>query len=153
VAGACRDRSGCGKGRYRKIDRRKILKGAEASKFQFRKEPSLMLSCSHLARQVLLNRWIWLFAGVFSIHAHAADSQIFVNSVPLSADAVRQLQRIYPVPIKPGRYWYDAVSGAWGWEGEPIAGQMAPGLKLGGPLRADASRGTSGIFINGRQIT
>jgi hypothetical protein len=63
------------------------------------------------------------------------------------------LQRIYPVSIQPGRYWYDTVSGAYGFEGEPIAGQMLPGLRLGGPLRADASRGTSGVFINGRQLT
>jgi len=96
-----------------------------------------------------------LLAPLCIASALAADpsTQVVVNAVPLSADSVRQLQRIYPVPIKPGRYWYDAVSGAWGWEGEPIAGQMLPGLKLGGPLRADASRGTSGIFINGRQIT
>jgi hypothetical protein len=85
--------------------------------------------------------------------AFAAGAPIVVNAVPLSAEAVRQLKSIYPVPIKPGRYWYDAVSGAWGLEGGPIAGQMLPRLKLGGPLRADASRGTSGIFINGREIT
>lgn len=84
---------------------------------------------------------------------HAADAPIVVNGVPLSTETVRQLKRLYPVPIKPGRYWYDAFSGAWGLEGGPIAGQMLPGLKLGGPLRADASRGTSGIFINGRQLT
>jgi hypothetical protein len=30
---------------------------------------------------------------------------------------------------------------------------MIAGLALGGPLRADASRGTSGVFINGRHIT
>jgi hypothetical protein len=98
-------------------------------------------------------RYLGALLASFVAYVYAADSQIFVNSVPLSAESVRQLQRIYSVPIKPGRYWYDAFSGAWGWEGEPIAGQMAPGLKLGGPLRADASRGTSGIFINGRQIT
>jgi hypothetical protein len=63
------------------------------------------------------------------------------------------LQQIYPVPIPPGRYWYDAISGAYGREGEPIAGQMISGLALGGRLAADASRGASGIFINGREIT
>jgi hypothetical protein len=57
------------------------------------------------------------------------------------------------VAIAPGRYWYDSVSGAHGREGEPIGGQMIAGLSLGGPLEADASRGTSGVFINGRQIT
>jgi len=87
--------------------------------------------------------------------AHAADKStaIVVNAVSLTAETVQMLQRIYPVPIRPGRYWYDAVSGAYGPEGGPIAGQMLPGLRLGGPLRADASRGTSGVFINGRQLT
>ena len=98
-----------------------------------------------------------LAVSVGAAAAHAADgpapTQIIVNTVPLTADTVRQLQRLYPVPIRPGRYWYDAVSGAWGQEGGPIAGQMSAGLKLGGPLRADASRGTSRVFINARQIT
>lgn len=87
--------------------------------------------------------------------AHAADSsnKIIVNTVPLTAETVQTLQRIYPVSIQPGRYWYDAVSGAYGLEGGPIAGQMLPGLRLGGSLGADASRGTSGVFINGRQLT
>lgn len=83
----------------------------------------------------------------------AGDASIVVNGQALSAETVRQLQQVYPVAIAPGRYWYDAVSGAYGREGEPIAGQMMAGLSLGGPLLADASRGTSGVFINGRQIT
>ena len=78
---------------------------------------------------------------------------IVVNGQALSAETVRQLQQIYPVAIPPGRYWYDPISGAWGRDGEPIAGQMLAGLSLGGPLQANASRGSSGVFINGRQIT
>ena len=78
---------------------------------------------------------------------------IVVNGQALSAETMRQLQQIYPVAIPPGRYWYDPISGAWGREGEPIAGQMLAGLSLGGPLQANASRGSSGVFINGRQIT
>lgn len=87
--------------------------------------------------------------------ANAADqpSPVIVNAVPLSVSTLAALQRVYPVPIQPGRYWYDPVSGAYGAEGGPIAGQMSPGLRLGGPLRADASRGTSRVFINGRQLT
>ena len=81
------------------------------------------------------------------------ETGVIVNAVPLTVETVRELQQIYPVPIGPGRYWYDPVSGAWGMEGGPIAGQMLPGLRLGGPLRADASRGTSGVFINGRELT
>lgn len=81
------------------------------------------------------------------------DVSIVVNGVALSAETVRQLQQVYPVAIPPGRYWYDSVAGVYGREGEPIAGQMIPGLSLGGSLKADASRGTSGVFINGRHIT
>ena len=81
------------------------------------------------------------------------DSSVVVNGSVLSADVIRQLQQLYPVPIPPGRYWYDPISGGYGREGEPIAGQMLPGLALGGTLAPEASRGTSGVFINGRQLT
>jgi hypothetical protein len=78
---------------------------------------------------------------------------VVVNRVALPAETVRALERAYRVPIAPGRYWYDALSGAWGIEGAPISGQMMPGLRLGGPLRADASRGNTRVFINGRELT
>ena len=82
-----------------------------------------------------------------------AGTGIFVNGSELKPDTLRALQQAYPVPIAAGRYWYDALSGAWGVEGEPIAGQMVAGLALGGTLRPDASRGSSGVFLNGRQLT
>jgi hypothetical protein len=96
-----------------------------------------------------------LLVGLGMGAANAADhaSPVIVNGVALSMETLTALQRIYPVPIQPGRYWYDAVSGAYGVDGGPVAGQMSPGLRLGGPLRADASRGTSRVFINGRQLT
>jgi hypothetical protein len=94
-----------------------------------------------------------LFALALCIAPAHAGAQIIVNGAPLSEESLRQLRRVYPVTIKPGRYWYDRISGAWGLEGGPIAGQMRSGLKLGGPLRSNASRGTSGVYINGRQIT
>ncbi len=79
--------------------------------------------------------------------------KVIVNGQALSHETLTQLQQLYPVAIAPGRYWYDPVSGAYGVEGQPVAGKMLPGLGLGGKLRADASRGTSGVFINGRQLT
>ncbi len=82
-----------------------------------------------------------------------STTQLVVNGQLLSPEAVRQLQQIYPVPVPSGRYWYDPVAGVYGREGEPVAGQMLPGLTLGGPLAPDASRGTSGVFVNGRQLT
>ena len=83
----------------------------------------------------------------------APTRDVIVNGQTVSVQTLQNLQKIYPAPIVPGRYWYDPMSGAYGNEGSPILGQMLPGLALGGPLRADASRGTAGVFINGRQIT
>ncbi len=83
----------------------------------------------------------------------APDTSLVVNGVALTAETIQQLRQIYPVRIAPGRYWYDAVSGGYGREGGPIVGQMIPGLALGGRLASTASRGTSGVFINGRQLT
>jgi hypothetical protein len=78
--------------------------------------------------------------------AAAADNDVVVNGEPLPQAIVQA----YKVPA--GRYWYDTVSGFWGKEGSPIAGQISPGLALGGWLRPDASSGTTGVFINGRQL-
>lgn len=95
----------------------------------------------------------FLFLVASSWAVLAQDGAVVVNGQALAPKTVQALERAYRVPIAPGRYWYDAVSGAWGQEGGPIAGQMMPGLKLGGALRANASRGTSGVFINGRELT
>ncbi|WP_280151201.1 hypothetical protein [Piscinibacter sp. XHJ-5] len=77
---------------------------------------------------------------------------VVVNAVPLDAATRSALERAYGVPLVPGRYWYDTVSGVWGREGGPAARQIHPGLRLGGPLRRDASRGRSGVVVNGREL-
>src|SRR6185503_7048646 len=77
---------------------------------------------------------------------------VVVNGVQLSLQHVSDLERLYRVPVPNGRYWYDPLSGAWGLEGGPAQGQMHPGLALGGPLRPDASRGTTRVFVNGREL-
>ena len=94
----------------------------------------------------------FLVSGAFGEDAEVG-SGIIVNDVELSIEIVQALQQLYPVEIPPGRYWYDRMSGAWGRDGEPIAGQMLAGLELGGPLRSDASGGTADVFVNGRQLT
>lgn len=96
---------------------------------------------------------LWLGLGIGLAKGADRASPVIVNGVALSVETLMSLQQIYPVPIQPGRYWYDAISGAYGVDGGPVAGQMSPGLRLGGPLSADASRGTSRVFINGRQLT
>jgi hypothetical protein len=82
--------------------------------------------------------------------AFAAD--VFVNGVRLEDSARQALERGYGVPIKPGRYWYDSVSGVWGLEGGPAEGQIHPGLRLGGTLKRDASKGRTGVIVNGREL-
>jgi hypothetical protein len=52
-----------------------------------------------------------------------------------------------------GCYWYDSFSGMVGVQGGPPAGDLPAGMHLGGPLRADASNGNTGIFLNGREAT
>ena len=51
-----------------------------------------------------------------------------------------------------GRYWYDRKCGAWGIEGGPALGILLPNLNLGGSLKANASNGNTGVYINGRQL-
>jgi hypothetical protein len=83
--------------------------------------------------------------------AHAQDTSVYVNDQPITLGQVEALESVYG-PIAPGAYWYDPVSGWWGAEGGPVLGQIDPALPLGGPLRADASGGGTGVFINGREL-
>lgn len=84
--------------------------------------------------------------------ALAQSGAVFINGTPLAADKRRALEQAYGVPIQAGRYWYDAVSGVWGLDGGPAQGQIHPNLQLGAPLRADASRGNTRVFVNGREL-
>jgi hypothetical protein len=104
--------------------------------------------------KMIPSRFVFSILYVFLIsgQALAADS-VVVNGQALPFETVRALEQAYSVRIAPDRYWYDPYSGAWGFEGGPIAGQLMPGLSLGGPLRADASRGNTQVFVNGRELT
>lgn len=93
-----------------------------------------------------------LLASAIGAAAPAAAQEVIVNHGRLDERTRTALERTYGVPVAPGRYWYDAFSGVWGMEGGPAQGQIHPGLQLGGALRADASRGDTGVFVNGRQL-
>lgn len=84
--------------------------------------------------------------------ARAADRSVVVNAEALTAAQVASLEASYRTRLLSGRYWYDRGTGWWGVEGGPTIGVVAPGLVVGGVLHADASKGTSGVFINGRQL-
>ncbi|HRD96958.1 MAG TPA: hypothetical protein PLA97_11240 [Rubrivivax sp.] len=77
---------------------------------------------------------------------------VVINTQPLSPATRSRLEATYRTRLLAGRYWYDPRTGWWGVEGGPTIGLVHAGLALGGPLRADASHGSSGVFINGRQL-
>jgi len=89
---------------------------------------------------------------LFAAATAAVAQEVVVNGVRLEHKTRDALENAYGVRIPPERYWYDRVSGVWGLEGGPAQGQIHPGLQLGGPLRADASKGNTGVFVNGRHL-
>src|SRR5262245_55030736 len=91
-------------------------------------------------------------AGAARAEQEAPARKVAVNGKALSEAEIRALEKRAGGSVKSGSYWYDRVSGAWGHAGGPLAGLIPAGLDLGGPLRADASRGDTGVFINGRQL-
>lgn len=84
--------------------------------------------------------------------AHGQARNVIVNGVRLTDGQVAALQNQYGVRIHDGDYWYDGRTGAWGFRGGPTIGVVVPGLALGGALRRDASGGTTGVVINGREL-
>ncbi|MEO0423574.1 MAG: hypothetical protein AAF184_14650 [Pseudomonadota bacterium] len=85
--------------------------------------------------------------------APTGATNIVVNGEALSAEKAMAVASTLGQVIAPGRYWYDHVSGLWGYEGGPAAGQLPPGLDpIDAPLRADASGGLTPVFINGRAL-
>jgi hypothetical protein len=83
--------------------------------------------------------------------AHRATG-VVVNDVGLEPATLHWLATHHRLQIPPGHYWYDPTSGAFGYQGGPTVGFLYPGLELGGALRADASGGDTGVFINGREL-
>jgi hypothetical protein len=81
-----------------------------------------------------------------------AYAQTVINGLEMSRERLQQLRQATGVAAPAGRFWYDARSGLWGAEGGPALGFTRPGLDVGATLPADASRGRTGVFMNGRQL-
>jgi hypothetical protein len=81
-----------------------------------------------------------------------AGRAVVVNGVQLPEEQVLMLERRYQAHIPGGAYWYDNVCGAWGVQGGPTLCTIEAGLNLGGPLQREASNGSTGIYINGREL-
>lgn len=87
--------------------------------------------------------------------AHAAPAAqgtgVFINQKIVGQAQLDELKQIYGAAPPPGRYWYDPRSGLYGNWGYEAAGYIRPGHNFG-LVPADASKGNTGVFINGRQI-
>lgn len=83
----------------------------------------------------------------------AVEAAVVINGQALALERRQAIERSTGVPLRPGRWWYDARSGLWGAEGQGAAGFAPAGLDVGAPLRADASGGRTGVFFNGRNLT
>ena len=77
--------------------------------------------------------------------------QTIINGKPLTAEQKAEFVRSYGRPPLAGDFWYDTRSGLWGVKGRETFGILRPGHNYG-PLAPTASAGTTGVFINGRQI-
>lgn len=92
----------------------------------------------------------WLLPG--ALLGQTPARRVSINRHPIPQDTLRLLEQHFQTAIPDGRYWYDAMSGAWGLEGGQTRGFTLAGLPLGGPLPADISGGGTGVFINGREL-
>lgn len=102
----------------------------------------------------------------------ASENAVVVNDVLLDDRWLEAFQEEGIQSLAPGRYWFDEKSGLWGREGEPPSGQStlesynrfgrtSEERILGfikkkepfpGTLKPDASRGTTRVFVNGREL-
>lgn len=77
---------------------------------------------------------LWMLCAVGMGPGFAEDSwggTVVINGAPLNPEQIAQLQQMVGA-VTPGEYWYDNVSGLWGYKGGPYSGQIYPGLNLGG---------------------
>lgn len=100
---------------------------------------SLTVVCPAVARADL--------SGPMALLLLDSSETLVLNGVSLSETELDQLRTALTVPLDtpvlPGDYWYDPVSGLWGYVGGPSLGQIPPDLEIGGNLPADASGDSS----------
>jgi hypothetical protein len=87
-----------------------------------------------------------------SATAQTNTEKFIVNDQLVPANTILQLEKNYGIKCLPGAYWYDKLTGTFGKQGGPCTGIGVAGLEIGGRLKANASAGTTGVFINGREL-
>ena len=81
-----------------------------------------------------------------------AQNAVYVNDEKVPLQQLKEIQRTYNIKIGDGTYWYDALCGAWGFQNGPTQGFIPAHLAIGGRLKAKASKGNTGVFVNRRQL-
>ena len=94
---------------------------------------------------LLLASCLWMLSGT-------AQHKVFVNGSKIPVQQLRAINDTYGIAIGDGEYWYDARCGAWGYLQGPTQGFIPAGLRIGGPLKPNASNGRTGVYVNGRQL-
>ena len=79
-------------------------------------------------------------------------TDVTINGEALSDEQKEQFEILFGGLPEPGKYWYDPVSGLAGVVGGEAVASLGPDLALG-EVAKNASRGNTGVIVNGREIT
>ena len=86
-----------------------------------------------------------------SVPEAGPPSGVSFNGRELPRSVLTILERGHGVSCARGQFWYDRESGLYGALGHAAYGWMRAGLELP-PLERAASRGASGVLLNGREL-
>lgn len=113
--------------------------------------------CSRMLKKLLANDAVnQIMSSELTCEVNQLPSYLIcVNGKPLSVVELIKLQSCPnpPKKLKPGRYWYDKVSGFWGKEGEKPSQIISAEVPVGYQIIEDASNGDTNVLINNRRIT
>ncbi|XP_073118454.1 extra-large guanine nucleotide-binding protein 1-like [Henckelia pumila] len=113
--------------------------------------------CSRMLKSIITNDAIkQIMTSEISCDANQLPPHLIcVNEKPLSIEELLLLQNCLNPPknLRPGKYWYDRVSGFWGKEGEQPCQIISAELEVGYQIRRTASNGNTNVLINNREVT
>lgn len=113
--------------------------------------------CSRMLKSILTNDAIkQIMSSEISCEVNQLPPHLIcVNEKHLSIEELVLLQNCLNPPknLRPGKYWYDRVSGFWGKEGEQPCQIISAELEVGYQIRRTASDGNTNVLINNREVT